>query len=169
MTLHVAATYKIFYRYRSLCTSMVVWLACSLSKQKSGGSILGRCITFFLFCFVLFCLRNIYYHTRALNASPINATSNLFCLFALRFSVPVNNFMSCVAEPPHPGHKAILWEVNMSYEVTTWNVNRTQDLSFRSPMFYHLPIALSCKIQLSGLGRVRQYVCVYMSASATYT
>ena len=122
-----------------------------------------------LFFFVLFCLRNIYHHIRALNASPINATSNLFCLFALRFSVPVNNFMSCVAEPPHPGHTAILWEVNMSYRVTTWNVNRTQDLSFRSPMFYHLPIALSCKIQLSGLGRVRQYMCVSMSASATYT
>ena len=140
---------------------MVEWLACSLSKQKSGGSILGRFITccffFFFFFFVLFCLRNIY-HIRALNASPINATSNLFCLFALRFSVPVNNFMSCVAEPPHPGHKAILWEVNMSY-VTPWNVNRTQDLSFRSPMFYHLPIALSCKIQLSGSANTCAFIC----------
>ena len=166
MTLHVAATYKIFYRYLLLRTSMVEWLACSLSKQKCGvQSSDGALLVFF----VLFCLRNIYYHIRALNASPINATSNLFCLFALKFSVPVNNFMSCVAEPPHPGHTAILWEVNMSYKVTTWNVNRTQDLSFRSPMFYHLPIALSCKIQLSGLGRVRQYMCVYMSASATYT
>ena len=165
MSLHVAATYTIFYRYRSLCTFMVEWLACSLSKQKSGDSILGRCFSFFFFFFFfffLFCLRNIYYHIRALNASPINATSNLFCLFALRLSIPVNNFMSCVAEPPYPGHKAILWEVNMSYKVTTWNVNRTQDLSFRSPMFYHLPIALSCKIQMSGLGRVRQYMCVYM-------
>ena len=121
---------------------------------------------YFLFCFVLFAKHLLSYKSVK---SPINATSNLFCLFALRFSVPVNNFMSCVAEPPHPGHKAILWEVNMSYKVTTWSVNRTQDLSFRSPMFYHLPIALSCKIQLSGLGRVRQYMCVYMSASATYT
>ena len=116
---------------------------------------------FFFVFFLFFFLRNIYYHTRAVNASPINATSNLFCLFALRFSVPVNNFMSCVAEPPHPGHKAILWDVNMSYKATACSVNRTQDLSFRSPMFYHLPIALSCKIQLSCLGRVRQYMCAF--------
>ena len=162
MTLHVAATYKIFYGYlHGRFPNRRVGV------QSSDGAILFF-FFFFLFCFVLFA-KHLLYHTRALNAPPINATSNLFCLFALRFSVPVNNFMSCVAEPPHPGHKAILWDVNMSYKVTTWNVNRTQDLSFRSPMFYHLPIALSCKIQLSGLGRVRQYMCVYMSASATYT
>ena len=36
----------------------------------------------------------------------------LFCLFVLRFSVPVNNFMSYRAEPPPPGYKPILWAVN---------------------------------------------------------
>ena len=56
---------------------------------------------FFFFFLLLFCLRNIYYHIRALNATPINATSNLFCLYALRFSAPVNNFMSCVAGNHH--------------------------------------------------------------------
>ena len=67
-----------------------------------------RAVHYFFFFFFFFCLRNIYYHIRALNASHINASSNLLCLFALRltFSVPVNNFMSCVAEPPYPGHKA---------------------------------------------------------------
>ena len=123
---------------------MVQWLACSLSKQKNGGSILGLCIIFFL-------------SHKSVKCVSYQCNIELICLFALRFSVPVNNFMSCGAEPPHPGYKAILWEVNMSYNDTTWNVNRTRDLSIRSPMFYYLLIALSCKIQLS----VRQYMYFY--------
>ena len=122
------------------------------------------CFFFLFFFFLFFFLAKHLLSHKSVNASPINAS-----LFVLRFSVPVNNFMSCGEEPPHPGYKAILWEVNMSYNDTTWNVNRTQDLSIRSPMFYYLLIALSCKIQLSCLGRVRQYMYVYVSASHTYT
>ena len=137
---------------------MVEWLACSLSKQKNGGSI---------FWFVLFA-KHLLSH-KSVKCVSYQSNFELICLFALRFSVPVNNFMSCGAEQPHPGYKAILWEDNMAYNDTNWNVNRTQDLSIRSPMFYYLLIALSCKIQLSCLGRVRQYMYVYVSASHTYT
>ena len=148
---------------------MVEWLACSLSKQMSGGSILGRCITFFFFFFFFFLFAKHLLSYNSVKCVSYQCNIELILFVVLRFSVPVNNFMSYVAEPPHPGHKPILWEVNMSYKATTWSVNRTQDLSFRSPMFHHLPIALSCKIQLSGLGRVRQYMYVYMSANDTYT
>ena len=107
------------------------------------------------------------YHLRAFCASYRMQYRN--CLYVLRFSIPANNLMSCGAEPPPPGYKAMLREVNMSDKDTAWSGDRTQDLSIQSPMLYHQTIALSCKIKLPCLGRIRQYMCVYLSFSDTYT
>ena len=163
MVLHVAATYKACYKQRSLCASMVEWLVRSLSKQKSGCSILGRCIN--CFCFVLFA-KHLLSH-KSVKSVSYQCNIELICLFALRFSVPVN-FMSCGAEPPHTGYKAMLVKF-ICLTRTQHGVKvepRTFRFGFRSSTTYpsHSPAKSS-----SGLGRVRQYMYVYMSASDTYT
>ena len=61
-------------------------------------------IVFVLFCFLF--AKHLLSH-KSVKSVSFQCNIELICLFALRFSVPVN-FMSCGAEPPHPGYKAML-------------------------------------------------------------
>ena len=82
-----------------------------MGDRISAGAYLT--LFYFLSFIYLFFLYQecILYHIRAFCVC-YQCNIELFCLFVLRFSVPVNNFMSYRAEPPHPGYKPILWKVN---------------------------------------------------------
>ena len=65
----------------------------------------------FIFFFFFFVPR-VHFISHASVLRLLSVQYRTFCLFVLRFSVPVNNFMSYRAEPPPPGYKPILWAVN---------------------------------------------------------
>ena len=106
--LHVAATYKTYYMINIDHYICLGGLMVSVFALQSP--ILDRCIPdtflslFFIYLFFFFLYQEcILYHIRAFCVC-YQCNIELFCLFVLRFSVPVNIFMSYRAEPPPPGY-----------------------------------------------------------------